>query len=491
MTSLFLTSCTDFFLIRWIANILGFFLNLIYLVFDKVGICNIGLCIIVFTIVVKLLMLPMSIKQQKTMKLNSVITPEIQAIQKKYEGKRDNDSIMRQNAEINAVYQKYGTSPTGGCLQLFIQMPIMFALYAVIAMLPNHITTIEEMYNTGVVAQVIGEEGDGREEGYAINSLKDIYVLSSELLDEKTYKTDSLKQLVAGYLGNGKIEDVKSYNDDTKENVKNIVYESFTSAYSTVFGNASAWSVVEASYEQAQNGIDGLKALSTEEWETLQKKHEALYLTYSAYTDSDWDALEASYVESIKNIKESRSEIRATYSFFGIDLSISPAEGVKIAILIPILSALAQLLSMKISMANQQKTGNGTADSMMSSMKVMSYSMCFVSAFFCYTFPAGLGLYWVISSLVQCAIQVFLNKYFEKMDVDTIIKQNMEKVNKQRAKQGLAPNTISTAAATSTRNYAAQTSQNRNTVDMTNLSAPKKGSIAEKANLAKKYADKK
>ena len=46
MTSVFLTSCTDFFLIRWIAEILGFFLNIIYLVFDKVGICNIGLCII-------------------------------------------------------------------------------------------------------------------------------------------------------------------------------------------------------------------------------------------------------------------------------------------------------------------------------------------------------------------------------------------------------------------------------------------------------------
>ena len=84
MSGIFLTSCTNFFLIRWIANILGFIMNLFYIVIDKFGIGKISICIIVFTIIVKLVMLPINIKQQKTMKLNSVIMPEIQAIQKKY-----------------------------------------------------------------------------------------------------------------------------------------------------------------------------------------------------------------------------------------------------------------------------------------------------------------------------------------------------------------------------------------------------------------------
>ena len=102
MSGIFLTSCTNFFLIRWIANILGFIMNLFYIVIDKFGIGKISICIIVFTIIVKLVMLPINIKQQKTMKLNSVIMPEIQAIQKKYANKKDNDSMMKQQAELYA-----------------------------------------------------------------------------------------------------------------------------------------------------------------------------------------------------------------------------------------------------------------------------------------------------------------------------------------------------------------------------------------------------
>ena len=104
-----LLSCADFPIIKPIAKLLGLVMNLLYNVFDKFGIANIGLCIIVFTFLVKLLMIPLTIKQQKTTKLSSLINPEVQAIQKKYKGKNDNNSIMAMNTEINAVYQKYGT----------------------------------------------------------------------------------------------------------------------------------------------------------------------------------------------------------------------------------------------------------------------------------------------------------------------------------------------------------------------------------------------
>ena len=77
------------------------------------GVFNVGLCIILFTIVMKTLMIPLTIKQQKTTKLMSVMNPEIQA-----------------------VYEKYGTSMTGGCLPLLIQMPILLALYRVIYNIP-------------------------------------------------------------------------------------------------------------------------------------------------------------------------------------------------------------------------------------------------------------------------------------------------------------------------------------------------------------------
>lgn len=479
MSGIFLTSCTNFFLIRWIANILGFIMNLFYIVIDKFGIGKISICIIVFTIIVKLVMLPINIKQQKTMKLNSVIMPEIQAIQKKYANKKDNDSMMKQQAELNAVYQKYGTSPTGGCLPMLIQFPILLALYAVMACLPNYINEIQDMYNDGVVSYVIGTDESGKLDYHTIHELKDLAGLNDVLLDESG--DENLDKLVTAYFGQkGNYED---------EEIKDAVYNSFTSAYSNVFGKQDAWAIVEASFDEAIENAQDLKAISEADWKKVEDKDLA---EYADYTDEDWDALISSYETILDKLDDNHKDIQVSYSFFTIDLSKSPANGVKIAIIIPILSALAQLLNMKISMSSQQNTGNGTADSMMSSMKVMSYSMCVVSAIFCYTFPAGLGLYWVISSAVQVVIQLILNKKFANMDTDQIIKQSIEKANRKRAKKGLPPNTISTAAATNTRNYKPQTTEtSQNTTGTGSAGGAKKGSISEKANLNKKYMDKK
>ena len=479
MSGIFLTSCTNFFLIRWIANILGFIMNLFYIVIDKFGIGKISICIIVFTIIVKLVMLPINIKQQKTMKLNSVIMPEIQAIQKKYANKKDNDSMMKQQAELNAVYQKYGTSPTGGCLPMLIQFPILLALYAVMACLPNYINEIQDMYNDGVVSYVIGTDESGKLDYYTIHELKDLAGLNDVLLDESG--DENLDKLVTAYFGQkGNYED---------EKIKDAVYNSFTSAYSNVFGKQDAWAIVEASFDEAIENAQDLKAISEADWKKVEDKDLA---EYADYTEEDWDALISSYETILDKLDDNHKDIQVSYSFFTIDLSKSPANGVKIAIIIPILSALAQLLNMKISMSSQQNTGNGTADSMMSSMKVMSYSMCVVSAIFCYTFPAGLGLYWVISSAVQVVIQLILNKKFANMDTDQIIKQSIEKANRKRAKKGLPPNTISTAAATNTRNYKPQTTEtSQNTTGTGSAGGARKGSISEKANLNKKYMDKK
>lgn len=479
MSGIFLTSCTNFFLIRWIANILGFIMNLFYIVIDKFGIGKISICIIVFTIIVKLVMLPINIKQQKTMKLNSVIMPEIQAIQKKYANKKDNDSMMKQQAELNAVYQKYGTSPTGGCLPMLIQFPILLALYAVMACLPNYINEIQNMYNDGVVSYVIGTDESGKLDYHTIHELKDLAGLNDVLLDESG--DENLDKLVTAYFGQkGNYED---------EKIKDAVYNSFTSAYSNVFGKQDAWAIVEASFDEAIENAQDLKAISEADWKKVEDKDLA---EYADYTEEDWDALISSYETILDKLDDNHKDIQVSYSFFTIDLSKSPANGVKIAIIIPILSALAQLLNMKISMSSQQNTGNGTADSMMSSMKVMSYSMCVVSAIFCYTFPAGLGLYWVISSAVQVVIQLILNKKFANMDTDQIIKQSIEKANRKRAKKGLPPNTISTAAATNTRNYKPQTTEtSQNTTGTGSAGGARKGSISEKANLNKKYMDKK
>lgn len=134
-------------IIGQIAWLLGKIMNGIFYVIDMIGIPNVGLAIILFTIIVNLLMLPLNIKQQKFSKLSAKMSPEIQAVQQKYKGKnQDQQAMMAQQQEINAIYAKYGVSPSGSCVQLLIQMPILFALYRVIYAMPAYVTKIGDTF---------------------------------------------------------------------------------------------------------------------------------------------------------------------------------------------------------------------------------------------------------------------------------------------------------------------------------------------------------
>lgn len=139
------------------ATVLGVIMDWLFQLTSKFGIQNIGLCIILFTLVTKLLMFPLTLKQQKSSKLMSVMQPEIAAVQAKYKGKTDQESMAKQNVEIQAVYEKYGTSMTGGCVQLAIQMPILFALYQVIYQIPAYVPSVKRVFEN--VVSAIGSLG--------------------------------------------------------------------------------------------------------------------------------------------------------------------------------------------------------------------------------------------------------------------------------------------------------------------------------------------
>ena len=89
----------------------------------------------------------------------SIMNPELQKIQEKYKGKRDEVSVRRMQAETSAVYKKYGTSPTGGCLYMVIQLPILFALYQVIYAVPAYVDSINSLYMQ--IAEPISRVPDG------------------------------------------------------------------------------------------------------------------------------------------------------------------------------------------------------------------------------------------------------------------------------------------------------------------------------------------
>lgn len=145
-------------IIKYVALILGYLMDGIYKVLDVLHIPNIGIAIILFTLIIYILMLPLQIKQQKFSKMNSVMTPELNKIRDKYKGKTDQASVEKMNAEQQAVYAKYGVSPMGSCAQLLVQMPILFALYQVIYKIPGYIGSIKEIFE-GLTTQITSISG--------------------------------------------------------------------------------------------------------------------------------------------------------------------------------------------------------------------------------------------------------------------------------------------------------------------------------------------
>ncbi|MCI8939932.1 MAG: YidC/Oxa1 family membrane protein insertase [Dorea sp.] len=129
-----------------IAWVLGKVMNLIYNTLDNMLPSDhglIGWSIIIYTIIVYTLMLPLTVKQQRTSKMTALMNPELQAIQKKYKNKKDQASMLKQQEEMQQVYDKYGTSMMGGCLPMLIQMPLLFALYPVIYDMERYVPSIK------------------------------------------------------------------------------------------------------------------------------------------------------------------------------------------------------------------------------------------------------------------------------------------------------------------------------------------------------------
>ncbi len=430
MTSIVLTSCGNLPIIKQVAWLLGQVMNALFNVLDLIGIPNIGLAIFLFTIIVYLLMMPLTIKQQKFSKLSAKMNPELQAIRNKYKNRTDTDSQMQMNAETQAVYAKYGVSPTGSCLQLFIQMPILFALYEVIYSIPSYVTKIGNAFSS-----VAGEIISSGKVAAFVESVK----------GASTYVTN-----------------VDNVTESTLINALNRVNYSDVEVF--INNNFSGNSAVAEGMNQIER--------------------------YNSFL--------------VKGFSLANSPSSVINAFFksGNAGKITVAMLI-IAIAIPVLSAVTQWVN--VMLMPKQETGNGNgdmADTMASSMKTMNMIMPLMSAFFCYTLPAGLGLYWISGSLVRSVQQVLINKHIDKMDLDEIIAKNagksakkMEKLEKNQAKlqQYANMSTKNMGGTVSTKNYTAKTTDTKtvNTenkeVKKTSSSGAKPGSLMAKANLVKDY----
>ena len=418
MESMILATKSGTPIIGQIAVVMGWIMNAIYKVLEAVGIQNLGLCIIIFSILIYLCMTPLQIKQQKFSKLSAIMQPEIQKIQKKYQGKKDQDSMMKMQEETQAVYQKYGVSATGSCVQLAIQMPILFALYQVIQNIPAYVGSVYNVFN-GVCTKILAVDGF----------------------------TDIINNFIT---------------DNKMTRVRQVT-------------------------ENADSIVDFLYALSPSQWKSLQDISQ-----FSGFSDQ---------------ISKTASEIQKMQTFGVLNIADQPLSYIKTGSLILIIAALAipllswatQMLNLKLMPQAAMQNGNNDNNAMASSMKTMNTVMPLMSAFFCFTFPVGLGIYWIASSVVRSIQQLLINRHLNKMNIDDLVNENMKKMEAKRAKEGLPPQKITNQAHQSARNInkiekgmsGTDEANRAKKVEEAykNASHAKAGSITAKANLVRDFEE--
>ena len=375
-----------------IAWLMGHFMNWIFMGLSAIGIPNIGIAIFLFTLLIYLCLMPLTVRQQKFSKLQAKMSPELQAIQAKYKDKKDNDSLMAQQEEIKEVYAKYGVSQTGSCIQLIIQMPILFALYRIIWSMPAYVTQVRNAF----------------------------YPLVEEL--RKTAGSADILSKLSG-----------------------------ASQYARQFTNdkflAGDTSYIENTY------IDVLNKAST----------------------SDWDSLLAQFPSLSGSIDNTHSLLLRYNNFLGLNIGDSPSYMVQTAfstknfvlligaVAVPFLAAFTQWMNTKL--MPQQNTANSDpndqASQMAQSMKTMNIMMPIMSAIFCWTLPAGMGIYWISGSIIRSVQQVIINRHIDRMDLDAEIERNTEKYRQKMEKLRQTPRMNKYANLNTRSMSAANNSQNR------------------------------
>ena len=415
-----------------IAKLLGMLMDWIYSgISDITGgrVESVVLSIVIITIIIYMCLLPLTIKQQKFSKLSQKMQPEMQAIQAKYKDKKDQASMMAMQEETQLLYQKYGISPMGSCVQMLIQMPILLALYRVFYNIPAYLSGVKGSF-TGLVDSIQQTSG---------------------------YQ-DTLVSLMDKY---------------------NVVTSSGLNA-----SNAAS-KLADASGDTLSNYIiDILYKLPSKGWDAL---------------------MDGKFFDGIQSAVEKTHDVLLHFNYFlGLNISDTPWYIIKsnftdkpdkwllfviLALLIPVLSYLTQMLNIKL--MPQATNGN---DQMASQMKMMNLMMPLISLFFCFTVPVGLGFYWIFSALVRGVQQFFVNRHIENLDLEAVMAKNEEKAKKKREKMGLSEDYIKKAAQIKTKSIdsKANVSASADTEEKLAKAAEykanaKAGSLASKANMVKEF----
>lgn len=467
---------------KYIVWLLGKIMEGIYNVLDLIHLPNIGVVIILFTIIMYMLMLPLTIKQQKFSKLSAKMNPEIQAIRNKYKNKRDNASMMAMNQETQAVYAKYGVNPAGSCLQLLIQMPVLFALYRVIYSIPAYVGKIKNIFIILIASLgLVGTPADIYENADQVYSNAEIY----ELKDDASIP--EIKNAKAVANTDSRMEEFKElFKDDG--NLRQ---------YLSKLDSDDKLPAIENEY------IDTINHFNANDWDKWIEHYQA-----QIDDETSDDIIKQRAQNSIVAIEAARDQINERNMFLGLNIGYSPKDIIHGAwgsnwllvigaVLIPLLAGLTQYINVKLAPNAASGNANDPNNTMGSSLKIMNMIMPIISIIFCYSLQVGVGLYWIASAVVRTVQQIIINKRIDKMDLDEVMKQNMEKLNQKRAKMGLPPQQLSNNANLNTKKINTapvksaeeRADQVQKSTEYYNKNA-KPGSLASKVNMVKQYNEK-
>lgn len=355
-----------------IAKGLGWIMNGIYNFFNLLGINNIAVSIILLTVIIYMALFPFTYRQQKFSMLSMKMRPELTAIQNKYKGKRDQQSMMAMQEETQVLYDKYGISPSGSCIQLLIQLPIFFALYRVFYNIPAYLQSVKDIF-TNLVNGITNTAGWQ-------TTMQNLY-------------TQEKLNVAADFVNTTDPTALKNFCID-------VTYKL----------SESGWNDLRAAFPDLTDIITA----------TQGKLAEINYFGVLNLSDTVWNI------------------ITASFKIGAIGIIIC-------AVLLPVVSYATQMINIKLMPSASQ------GDQVGRSMKIMNLIMPLLSFVIAFTVPVGLTLYWITGSVTRIAQQFFLNRHFNKMDLDDIIEKNKEKARKKREKRGIKREQLIAAGQISTR----------------------------------------
>ena len=340
---------------------------------------NYGIALFIFTLIIKLLMVPSSIKQQKSSARMAKLAPKREQIAKKYANNRE-----KLNEATMELYNQEGISPASGCGSMLITYLILFAIIEVVYAPMTYISGIDSekitaasqtVVNYYKVSQAVKNDVP---EGYA----------QAPTLSQRLEQGTNLAELLQGYN-----EELALEQDTLDKMVE--VFEA-NPGLDEYFNNES---------KVSKRLLAGGTA-----------RAELVVLSVAKDYPQLFDSEISDFCDSFN------------YTFLGFYLGEYPSWST-IYILIPILSFLSQIAMTVISQIMMKRNKQDTQG--MKGMMGMLYAMPVISFIIAFSFPAGIGIYWIFSSVLSLLQTVCLNLYFTPARMDSILAKESKKKSRR------------------------------------------------------------